>query len=119
MKKVMILVAAVMTLGLSVPTISNAMNGENPAFTAQEEVTYKEIAKEDVPEAVSTALTEKFANFTVDTYYLGSDGNYKVDVSKEDAKWALYFDKEGTVFKKEDLNSDTSAKEEPSSPAEE
>ncbi|MFB6320184.1 hypothetical protein [Saccharicrinis sp. FJH54] len=118
MKKLMILTAAVMTLGLSVPTISNATVHENSAVAAQQdEVTYKEITKDDVPEVITTALSEKFSNFTVDKYYLGSDGTYKVDVSKEDTKWALYFDKEGTVFKKEDLNADSSAEEQ--SPSEE
>ncbi|MFC0877038.1 hypothetical protein ACE01N_10600 [Saccharicrinis sp. FJH2] len=118
MKKLMILTAAVLTLGLSVPTISNAMIDENPVATAPDEITYQEITKDDVPEVITSALSEKFSNFTIDKYYLGSDGNYKVDVSKEDAKWALYFDKEGTVFKKEDLNSDSS-EEEQSNPTEE
>ncbi len=71
------------------------------------EVTYQEVATDQIPEQIATTISEKFTDYSIDKFYAGSDETFKVEISKGDEKWAVFFDSEGKFSKKEDLSVDT------------
>lgn len=57
---------------------------------------FKEIATSDLPKAVIDALTTDFPGATINKAYVNSEGQYKLEVAKEDGSTAeLYADAEG------------------------
>lgn len=108
MKRKMIYVVAVVTLLITTPMLSMANSAETiPApNTETEKITYEQVDKAQIPDVISETISEKFKDYSVDNFYLGSDETYKVEVSKSDEKWAIFFDSEGKFSKKEDLSVD-------------
>lgn len=102
MKKVMILSAAALMLSMAMPQFAEANNVQNNnSMTQVLEVQYQEITVADLPEAVSATLTKDYAGYTTDKVFLGSDGTYKVAVSKAEVKEVLFFDATGVFVKAE------------------
>lgn len=120
MKRLMSLIAVAAFMIFTVPTSMNAVDVQTPVLSAQDEVTYEEISKDELPEVITTKLSDAFKDYTVNKTYKGSDGTFKVEVNKNDSDWYIYFDKEGTVFKKEEKKDDEgTTKEEESMSTEE
>lgn len=100
MKKRMIITAAVVVFGLSVPTGVFAENhAQTNVITQEQEVTYEQMNVEDLPEPVSKAVSEGYADYTLSEAYMGSDGSYKVLLEKENEKIAVFFNEQGEFLK--------------------
>jgi hypothetical protein len=57
---------------------------------------FTEIATSDLPQAVIDALTTDFPSATLNKAYVNSEGQYKLEIAKEDGSTAaLYADAEG------------------------
>ena len=98
----MILSAAALMLSLAMPQFAEATNVQNAStMMLAQEVKYQEITVADIPEAVSTTITKDYAGYTIDKAFLGSDGTYKVAVTKVDVKEVLFFDAKGGLIKAE------------------
>ena len=69
-------------------------------YFAQEEVTYTKVEVSELPEAVTKGVADKYAGYTIEEAYKGSDTNYKMVIKKDDAKLTVLF-KEGGEFVKE------------------
>ena len=73
------------------------------AGDAAEEATsqdnFSEVALEEVPEAITTALEEAHPGATVDKAHMNEQAQYKLEVTKEDGETAeLYMDAEGNMI---------------------
>jgi hypothetical protein len=101
MKKGMMFSIVLMFLGIGVSTTVLAENALQSMVVLQEEVTYDEIQNEDVPEAVLTAVKESFDGYELEKAFLGSDGNYKLKLTKGEEKVAAFFSANGEVLKVE------------------
>jgi len=58
-----------------------------------------EVKSVDIPAAITRSLNEKYPGFKADKVYLGTDGTYKVKVSKGEDKQVLFFDARGEAVK--------------------
>ena len=102
MKKVMILSAAALMLSLAMPQFAEATNVQNSSTLIQvQQVKYQDVTVADIPEAVSTTIKKDYAGYTIDKAFKGSDGTYKVAVTKVDVKEVLFFDAQGGFIKAE------------------
>ena len=60
---------------------------------------FNEVATEEVPEAITTALEEAHPGATVDKASMNDESQYKLEVTKEDGETAeLYMDAEGNMI---------------------
>ncbi|MGB7393017.1 MAG: hypothetical protein WA913_01350 [Pricia sp.] len=60
---------------------------------------FSEVAIEEVPEAITTALEEAHPGATVDKAHMNEQSQYKLEVTKEDGETAeLYMDAEGNMI---------------------
>lgn len=62
-------------------------------FLAQEEVTYTKIETSELPEAVTKGVEDKYAGYTIEEVYKGSDTNYKMVIKKDDTKQPFFLKK--------------------------
>jgi len=98
----MILSAAALMLCFAMPQFAEAAKVQNAITMIQtQEVTYKEVTTADISEAVSATITKDYAGYTIYKAFLGSDGTYKVAVTKVDVKEVLFFDATGVFIKAE------------------
>ena len=81
--------------------IMASINQDVIATNQVSNVTYKEITTDKLPEAVSSMISKDYQGFKIDKAYLGSDGNYKVEISKETMKYSLILSEKGEVIKVE------------------
>jgi len=66
------------------------------ASEAMSQDSFKEVATEEVPEAITTALEEAHPSATIDKASMNDQSQYKLKVTKEDGESAeLYMDAEG------------------------
>ncbi len=106
MKKGIVLAAAVFAISFTAPIVSIANN--NPMVqTQEEEVTYKEIEKEQLPETITEALEESFADYSIDKVFVGTDSSFKIEIGKEEVNLAVFYDQEGTLLKQTIITSDS------------
>lgn len=103
MKKGMMISIVLMSLGMGMSTTVFANNASEQMVILQEEVTYDEIQKEEVPEVVMSAAKESFDGYELAKALLGSDGNYKLKLTKEEEKIAAFFNADGELLKVETL----------------
>lgn len=101
MKKRMLVSVAAVLMGLGVTTSVLATVADKPATVMQEEVTYKEIKAGELPETVRSAIHESYADYTLSKAYVGSDGSYKLKLSKGDENIAVFFNASGEFVKVE------------------
>lgn len=100
MKKGMMITAVMMFLGVGITTAVFAERASEPVSVIQsDEVTYNEIQKEDLPEAVTAALNETYAGYSIEKAFSGSDGTYKVKLLKGDEKIAVFYNADGEFIK--------------------
>lgn len=72
-------------------------------FLAQAEETYNKVTTDSLPETVKTAVSAKYAGYTIDEVYKSSENNYKLILKKEETKVTVYYGETGE-FKKEETN---------------
>ena len=105
MKKVMFLSTMALMLCFALPQITEASKTQNAVVTAQakdvKDVKYQEIMANKLPEAVTQTVTKDYEGFKIDKAFLGSDGNYKVEISKETLKHTVFLSEKGEVIKVE------------------
>ncbi len=106
MKKILILTATALVLGLSVPQYVSAKTSRD-LQTAADEVKYTEIKVADLPDAVFNAIDQDYSGYTIEKAYIGTDGNYKVAVKNDKEEKVLYYSKDGEMVKKDCQNKDT------------
>ncbi len=108
MKKKLLFAVAAISMGIAgtqlVSGTSYAASDASTEVSMNDEVTYEKIETNDLPEAVSNAVSEGYAAFTIDQAYEGTDGSYKVTVSSGDLKYDLFYSKEGELSKVKDHN---------------
>lgn len=102
MKKLMILSIAIAAIGLATPQISRAaFTNAKIVSTQDKQVKYHEIKSEELPAAVTTALSKDYSGFKVNHAFKGDDGSFKVLVSNESTHYALYYGADGNLIKAE------------------
>jgi hypothetical protein len=99
MRKGIIMTAAVIVLGISMPSGVMADNANQTMQIAQEEVQYEQINVEDLPETVTQAISEGYADYTLSEAYMGTDGSYKVKLTKDEEKVKVFFNASGEFLK--------------------
>lgn len=100
MKKGIIAAAAIVVVGMtSVSTSVNANPASQQIIISQDDVQYTIIKTDELPAAVNKSLKEGYSDYTVDQAYKGSDGSYKVDLSKATEKVSVYFNADGKFLK--------------------
>ncbi len=103
MKKGLIITAVMLLVGLGMTVPVYADFSATPMVKFQEEVTYDEIEKEKLPEAVTNAIQEGYSGHEIAKVFLGSDGSYKVKLAKGDEKVAVFFNSSGEFLKVKEL----------------
>ncbi|MGQ7868540.1 hypothetical protein [Sunxiuqinia sp. sy24] len=99
MKKGMIITAAVVVIGMSMPAGVMAGNTDQLVAASQQEVEYEDMKVEDLPEAVTNSISEGYADYTLAKAYQGTDGSYKVKLTKEEEKIVVFFNADGEFLK--------------------
>ncbi len=79
---------------------STPEDSQNQSATATEaqatQDTYKEIAVEELPEAVSSAVAKNYPTATINKAYMNDANEYKLEVSLQDGTaGTLYADEDG------------------------
>ncbi|WP_147372161.1 hypothetical protein [Mariniphaga sediminis] len=111
MKKRMVMSIGLLLMGLGITTTVIAAAPEQPMVVMQEEVTFKEIQKEELPETVTAAIQDAYADYTLSKAYVGSDSSYKVELTQGDENIAVFFNANGEFLKVE--RADKGGTEEP------
>ncbi len=71
-------------------------------FSVQDkEVTYEEIKSEDIPKAVDESFKEYFVDYDINKAYISSEGSYKLEVSREEIYYILFYSEKGELLKVE------------------
>lgn len=65
------------------------------------EIIYSKIEVNEVPQLIKTAVAGKYAAYTTEEAYKGSDGTYKLVLKREEKKLTVYYSENGE-FKKEE-----------------
>ena len=105
MKKLILTVAvAILSSGISISAanINNNINsGEVIVMTINED--FKEVALEDLPEAVSNAILKDYATAIIGKAYVNASEQYKIELTIDETETVVYADKEGNWLKEEDV----------------
>ncbi len=105
MKKFMFLFTVALALGLVMPLTANAnqitCDDDKKKVALAENEKFEEIQVSELPAEVSEAVTKEYADYTIEKAYRGNDGSYKVSVSKEDEKFEVIVNDEGSLSKVE------------------
>lgn len=91
--------AAVIVLGISMPSGVLAENTNQTMEVTQQEVQYEKMNVEDLPETVTQAISEGYADYTLAEAYMGTDGSYKVKLTKDEEKVKVFFNANGEFLK--------------------
>ena len=101
MKKV-VLTAAILLGGLTTtfatPAMSLNNNTDEVVIALQEE--FKEIKKDELPQAVKDALATDFNTATLDKAYVNNEQEYKLEITVDGAASTVYADKDGNWIEK-------------------
>lgn len=76
-------------------------NEQAGAFVQDKEVTYEEIKVEDIPESVNKSFNEYFVDYDINKAYISSEGSYKLEVSREEIHYILFYTEKGELLKVE------------------
>lgn len=66
---------------------------------ADEDVKYKEIKTTELPATINESVQKSYADYTIAKAYLGSDGTYKVKLTKDGDKKIAYYSADGEFQK--------------------
>ncbi len=103
MKKVVVLSAVALTIGLTAPQFAGAKDVQTqPAVeVVNQEIVYELIDSSELPSAVQESIASDYSVFTIDEAYKGDDGSYKVVVKNEDTQFKLFYTAAGELIKVE------------------
>jgi len=93
MKK-LILTVAILASGVSIFALSNNMSPVEVVNVVMNEK-FKEIAIEELPAAVTDAVSKDFASATISKAYVNSNEQYKLELTIDGSTSAVYVDKDG------------------------
>lgn len=92
-----------MVLLVMLPVLIPEGYGTNKVFlpAQDKEVIYKEIEVKDIPESVNEAFKEYFVDYQINKVYKSNEGSYKLEVSREDIQYILFYNEKGELLKVE------------------
>ncbi len=93
MKKI-ILSIAILASGVSTFAATTNVTTARSICSMVEEV-FTEIAVETLPEAVTKAVAKDFTNATISKAFVNASGQYKLELTTDDATNTVYADKDG------------------------
>jgi hypothetical protein len=93
MKK-LILTVAILASGVSIFALSNNMSPVEVVNVVMNEK-FKEIAIEELPAAVTDAVTKDFASATISKAYVNESEQYKLELTIDGSTSTVYTDKDG------------------------
>ena len=103
MKKLIFTVAvAILSSGVSISAanINNSNHSDEViVMTINEE--FKEVALEDLPEAVSNAILKDYATAIIGKAYVNESEQYKIELTIDETESVVYADKEGNWLKED------------------
>lgn len=70
-------------------------------YFVQEQSAYTQVEVSALPEAVTKAVAGKYAGYTIDAAYKGSNNDYKLVLKKEEVKVTVYYSESGGYIKEE------------------
>lgn len=91
----------VITVGLLMSGFSDFGPEAALGMTQKKEISYTQIEVGEISDTVKEAIKEYFTDYVTDKAYLGDDGSYKLEVSKEDIQYILYYKDDGELIKVE------------------
>ncbi|MDR6968666.1 hypothetical protein J2X31_002692 [Flavobacterium arsenatis] len=97
MKKLILVVAVILGSFSIFATSTPIINTEKIIFSQED---FKEIKKEELPEAVKTALKTSYPDATLDRAYVNANKEYRLDITVIDQKATVYADANGNWIKK-------------------
>lgn len=103
MKRVLIVSAVALVCSLSIPASASAENLVSETCFVQEDVKYEVLKAGELPKMIQTALTESYSDYALLKSFIGTDGSYKLILSKPEGNIAVYFSAKGDFVKQEDL----------------
>ncbi|MGV8138298.1 MAG: hypothetical protein AB2L20_24060 [Mangrovibacterium sp.] len=86
-----------MWTGLILP--ATIAEGHIRFLVQDQDVTWEEMKIEDIPEAVDKSFKEYFADYTVKKVYISNKGSYKLEVSREEIRYILFYNEKGELIK--------------------
>ena len=101
MKK-LILAVAIVASGFSTFALTvNPIQSEITAVSITEE--FKEVALENLPEAVTAAVAKDLSAATINKAYVNSNEQYKLEITMDGTDNVVYADKDGNWLKASDV----------------
>lgn len=97
MKNLILVVAVILGSFSTFATSTTIINSEKIIFNQED---FKEIKKEELPEAVKTALKTSYPDATLDRAYVNANKEYKLEITVIDQKATVYADANGNWIKK-------------------
>ncbi|MFB9056820.1 hypothetical protein ACFFU9_08710 [Mariniflexile ostreae] len=106
MKK-LILTVAIVASGVSTFALSNPILNDQAAVTVVMNDEFQEVAVDQLPEAVTTAVEKDFAGATITKAFVNSSEQYQLILSIEGSNGTVYADKDGNWIKESDISNNT------------
>ncbi len=79
---------------------SGSQSGSQTGTSGTSAIEYKdEVKTADLPEAITRSINEKYPGYKTEKVFRGSDGTYKVKLSKGEEMQTLFLDARGEVVK--------------------
>lgn len=97
MKK--LFVAAALVLGGFATQAATTINSDGVAIVASQEE-FKEIAVEEVPEAITTALAKDYEGATISKAYVNEAKEYKLEIAIGEKAGVIYANENGEWIQK-------------------
>lgn len=97
MKKLILSFAIVLGSFSTFATAPTLLRSENIDIVQED---FKQIANEELPEAVKTALKTSYPDAKLDKAYINSNKEYKLEITVMDQKATVYADANGNWIKK-------------------
>lgn len=96
MKKLMMLTAAVVFLGFG--QLQAKSDSEiNNAMVYMQDVTWEEIERSELPQAVNDAFVKDYSDYTFNKALKGSDGHYKIKAVKDGTEYYFKYNESGEL----------------------
>jgi len=104
MKRITMLSVVVFGLAIAGPQVVKAGTGvaqTQASEVMQQDVTYQQVAVDELPEAVAKAFAKGYEGYTISKAYKGSDGSYKLEAVGAEVTVELYYSETGELIKSE------------------
>jgi len=103
-KSILTIAVAILFSGVSISATNNNDNvNSNEIIVMVKNGDFKEVALEDLPEAVSNAILKDYATASIGKAYVNESEQYKIELTVDETEYIVYADKEGNWIKEGDL----------------